>query len=143
MKGENLRWSYEWARTFAIVVKVPYQVPSIQNEAPYQRRCRRRATRWRINRRSREGRNEVPAVNQSPTRSMGLQEVWIRTESTRSMDQRDQSMIDGQGVVSHQRDRRRGCSGEDPTPVACRSSALLVAYRRSPSCAGLPQQPAM
>ena len=77
-----MRWSYEWASTFAIVVKVSYEVPSIQNEAPYQRRYRRRATRWRINRRSREGRNEVPAANQSPTRSMGLQEVWVRTEST-------------------------------------------------------------
>ena len=80
-----MRWPYEWARTFAIVVKVSnqVQVPSIQNEAPYERRYRRRTTCWRINRRSREGRNEVPPVNQSPTRSMGLlQEVWVRTEST-------------------------------------------------------------
>ena len=69
----------------AIVVKVSYQVPSIQNEAPYQRRYRRRATRWRINRRSREGRNEVPAVNQSPTKKYGLeQKVQTCTQTFRT-----------------------------------------------------------
>ena len=69
----------------AIVVKVSYQVPSIQNEAPYQRRYHRRATRWRINRRSREGRNEVPAVNQSPTKKYGLeQKVQTCTQTFRT-----------------------------------------------------------
>ena len=85
MKGENLRWSYEWASTFAIVVKVSYQVPSIQNEAPYGRRYRRRTSCWRINRRSREGRNEVPAVNQSPTKKYGLeQKVQTCTQTFRT-----------------------------------------------------------
>jgi hypothetical protein len=67
------------------IAKVSYQVPRIQNEAPYQRRYHRRATRGRITRRSREGRNEVPAVNQSPTKKYGLeQKVQTCTQTFRT-----------------------------------------------------------